>query len=166
MARNQLTEIKCNAPAKNITMEIRFAQKKDLVQIVDLCNEHAAYEKAKYDKSNKLELLSGAIFGQNPSLQCLVIEDNSLIIGYASFMKQFSTWDANLYIYLDCIFLKEAARGKGFGKLLMEKIKEYSKNENCSLIQWQTPFFNKKAIEFYLKIGAESKNKERFFLNI
>ena len=84
-------------------MKIRFAQKKDLPQIIDLCEEHAAYEKAEYNPKNKSELLSNSIFGQNPVLNCLVAENDNGIIGYATFMKQFSTWDANFYIYLDCL---------------------------------------------------------------
>ena len=48
----------------------------------------------------------------------------------------------------------------------MEKVIEYSKTQDCDLIQWQTPDFNEKAIEFYNRIGGKSKSKERFYLNI
>jgi len=44
----------------------------------------------------------------------------------------------------------------------MGKIKAYGKAINCSEIQWQTPDFNKEAIDFYKKLGADSKTKERF----
>ena len=44
-------------------------------------------------------------------------------------------------------------------------LKEAQKLE-CVLIQWQTPDFNKRAMKFYNRIGAKSKNKERFFLTI
>ncbi len=147
-------------------MEIRFAEKKDLPQIIDLCKEHAKYEQADYERKNKSELLSKFLFGQNPCLKCLVIEQENLIVGYATFIKQFSTWDADFYIYLDCLYLKENARGNGLGGLLMGKISEYAKNQKCSIIQWQTPDFNKKAIDFYRKFGGISKSKERFYLNI
>lgn len=147
-------------------MEIRFAQKKDLPQIVALCKEHAEYEKEKYDQKNKSKLLSNSIFGQIPVLNCLVVENDNIIVGYATFTKQFSTWDADFYIYLDCLFLKKQTRGKGLGKLIMEKVKEYGKTQGCNLVQWQTPDFNKRAIEFYNKIGGKSKSKERFYLNI
>lgn len=147
-------------------MNIRFAEKKDLPQIVELCKEHAEYEQAKYEQENKAELLSAFIFGQNPSLKCLVVEQGNSIIGYATFMKQFSTWDADFYIYLDCLFLKVNTRGQGLGTLLMEKIKEYTKAESCNVIQWQTPVFNQKAISFYQKIDGISKTKERFCLEI
>ena len=111
-------------------------------------------------------MLSEFIFGQNPSLKCLIVEQDNSIIGYATFMKQFSTWDADFYIYLDCLFLKENTRGQGLGSSLMEKVKEYAKSENCKIIQWQTPDFNQKAIDFYTKIGGVFKTKERFCLEI
>ena len=147
-------------------MEIRFAQKKDLPKIVALCKEHAEYEKEEYNPENKTKMLANAIFGQVPVLNCLVVENDNTIIGYATFTKQFSTWDANFYIYLDCLFLKKQTRGNGLGKLIMEKVKEYGKTQGCNLVQWQTPDFNKRAIEFYNKIGGKSKSKERFYLNI
>lgn len=147
-------------------MEIRFAKKKDLPQIIDLCKEHAEYEQLAYELKNKLELLSKYLFSQNPSLKCLVIEQENVIVGYATFMQQFSTWDTDFYLYLDCLFLKENVRGNGLGGLLLEKIKEYAKNQNCIIIQWQTPDFNNKAIDFYRKIGGISKSKERFYLDV
>jgi len=151
---------------KPLRMNIRFANNNDLPQIIELCKEHAEYERAEYEQKNKAELLSEFIFGQNPSLKCLIVEQDNSIIGYATFMKQFSTWDADFYIYLDCLFLKENIRGQGLGSSLMEKVKEYAKNKNCKIIQWQTPDFNQKAIDFYTKIGGVSKTKERFCLEI
>jgi len=145
-------------------MEIRFAEKRDLPQIIDLCEEHADYETANYERKNKSELLAKYLFCQNPSLKCLVVEQENSIIGYATFMKQFSTWDADFYIYLDCLYLETNTRGLGLGSRIMEKVKEYAKAENCYVIQWQTPKHNRKAIDFYLKIGGISKNKERFCL--
>lgn len=147
-------------------MEIRFAEKRDLPQIIDLCEEHAEYEQVEYDPKNKSKLLTKYLLSQNPSIKCLVVEQEKLIVGYATFMRQFSTWDTDFYVYLDCLFLKENTRGNGLGRLLMKRVKEYAKNQNCSMIQWQTPDFNKKAIEFYQKIGGISKSKERFYMNV
>lgn len=39
----------------------------------------------------------------------------------------------------------------------------YAKELNLSEIQWQTPNENIDAIRFYKKIGAQDKNKKRFF---
>ncbi|OEK08241.1 GNAT family N-acetyltransferase [Flavivirga aquatica] len=147
-------------------MIIRDIKEKDLEQIVQLCELHAAYEKAKYSPKNKFELLSQHLFNTSNNVNCLVVELNQNIVGYATYIKQFSTWDASFYIYLDCLFLKEETRGKGIGVLIMQKIKDYAKSENCEIIQWQTPDFNENAISFYKKIGAQSKVKERFFWKV
>lgn len=144
-------------------IELRFAQEEDLPQIIDLCKAHAAYENASYDQQNKSERLSSYLLGPDPGLKCLVVAQQNILVGYATFMRQFSTWDADWYIYLDCLYLKENARGRGLGKLIMEKISAYALTQNCKMIQWQTPAFNKKAIQFYENIGAVSKAKERFF---
>ena len=153
-------------PVKFKMMEVRFVKKKDVKQIVKLCELHANYEKSIFDSTNKEDLLLKHLFDCSDNLKCLVVENDNQIVGYTTFMKQFSTWDANYYIYLDCLFFKEEVRGKGMGTKLMEKIKEYAKSENCEIIQWQTPDFNDKAIAFYLKLGAESKTKERFYWSV
>ena len=147
-------------------MNIRLAETKDITRVVNLCKEHALYEKTIYSPTNKKELLFDFLFTKPSPVICLVIEKENTIIGYTSFMKQFSTWDAEYYLYIDCIFLKEEARGQGIGTHIMERIKKYAKKENCKTIQWQTPNFNKEAINFYKKIGGTSKTKERFFLTI
>jgi GNAT superfamily N-acetyltransferase len=81
-------------------------------------------------------------------------------------MKQYATWDAAYYVYMDCLFLTEDARGKGVGEELINRIKLEANALDCTHIQWQTPDFNERAIKFYNRIGATSKSKERFFLDV
>ena len=147
-------------------MKIRFAEKKDLDSIIELCKAHAFYEKSNFNEGNKKGKLSQHLFESESNLKCLIVESDTEIIGYATFFRQFSTWDAGYYIYLDCLFLKENARGNGIGKQIMEVVRDYSKTVGCSIIQWQTPGFNTKAIKFYSRLGAERKTKERFFWKV
>lgn len=142
---------------------VRFVSQKDMPQLVDLCEAHAIYEQATYDKTHKAEALKQHLFSENPTLYCLVIEANEALLGYATYMKQFATWDADYYVYMDCLFMREKARNKGYGELLVNKIQEETIKLGCTLIQWQTPDFNTRAIKFYNRIGAYSKSKERFF---
>lgn len=144
-------------------MTIRFAKEDDIEHIIELCKLHADYEKVVYNAKNKAEVLSKHLFGSEPVLKCFIVELNAQIVGYATFMKQFSTWNANFYLYLDCLFLKEETRGKGIGMKIMAMINDYAKANSYTHIEWQTPDFNDRAISFYNKIGASSKTKERFF---
>jgi len=146
--------------------KIRFAKPNDINEIIELCELHAAYEKAAYSKLGKDEQLLQDLFSANPKLCCLVVEHEEQLIGYATYMKQYATWDAREYIYMDCIFVKELFRGNGIGEKLVHEIKEKGAELFCNLVQWQTPSFNTRAIQFYERIGATSKTKERFFLTI
>jgi len=143
---------------------IRPARKQDMERIIVLCQAHAEYERSDYDPDQKEEILSRFIFRQNLPLHCLVVEKAEALVGYATFMKQFSTWDAEYYVYLDCLYLEPQTRGRGIGTQIMEEVKAFARAEDCSGIQWQTPDFNEKAIRFYQKIGGVHKAKERFFL--
>ncbi|HAS46997.1 MAG TPA: N-acetyltransferase [Microscillaceae bacterium] len=145
---------------------IRFASPLDMDALIQLCAEHAAYEKADYDPYGKKENLGMRLFSPPPPLYCLVVEQNEEIIGYATYMKQFSTWDAGYYLYLDCLFLNKKSRGQGLGEQLMLRIKEEAQKLGLSEIQWQTPDFNEGAIRFYQRLGATNKNKERFFWQV
>lgn len=143
---------------------IRFVKQNDLDELVNLYQKHADYEKVNFTKKGKKVSLEKHLFSQNPTLYCLVVELESKLIGYATYMKQFSTWDVDFYVYMDCLFLDKNSRGLGLGEKLLNKIKEESLKLNCNLIQWQTPTFNTGAIKFYERIGALSKTKKKFFL--
>lgn len=148
-----------------IRPKIRFAREEDLNRIVDLCNAHATYEKAEYEKKNKAKRLQNDLFSNPPKLYCLVVESDGYLIGYATYMKQYSSWEAGEYIYMDCLYLKEFVRGLGLGKKLVRSIQQEGKKLGCTAIQWQTPDFNTRAIKFYKQLGATHKSKERFLLN-
>lgn len=150
----------------NNKINIRFIQKDDLKQLVSLCKKHAVYEEAIYEIEGKEESLEKNLFSKDKTLFCIVIEKDSELIGYMTYMKQFSTWDCSHYVYMDCLFLDEKSRNLGLGEKLIQRLKKEAIKLDCKLIQWQTPTFNTKAIKFYNKIGAYSKTKERFFLDL
>ncbi|MEM7654488.1 MAG: GNAT family N-acetyltransferase [Bacteroidota bacterium] len=147
-------------------VQIRFIREGELETLVELCGLHAEFEKAAYDPAGKAERLRQYLFAKQPALYALVAEVEGEVVGYATYMKQFATWDAGQYLYMDCLFLREAARGLGIGEQLIRRIQEEGKSLGCSLIQWQTPAFNQRAMKFYERIGAEGKSKERYFLEI
>ena len=145
---------------------IRPVEKEDLSRILYLCTLHAEFEKIPFRLDGQVSRLARDIFSHNPKLYCLVAVSQGEVIAYATYMKQYATWDAGEYMYLDCLFVLENFRSQGIGEKIMNQVKEHSAKLGCDLIQWQTPDFNVKAMKFYRRIGAQSKAKERFFLNL
>jgi len=135
-------------------------------ELVALCAAHAAFEQSAYDPSGKQERLTSVIFCDNPNVYCRVVEVDDKYVGYIIWMRQYSTWNANEYLYMDCLFLDDAYRGLGIGVALVEEMKTYASDHEITQVEWQTPDFNKRAIKFYRRIGATSLSKERFFLTI
>lgn len=145
---------------------IRPCEAKDLSALVRLCQNHAEYEQATYQNAGKEELLRIALFAENPKLFCMVIESDNQLGGYFSYTFDFSTWDAQSFLYLDCLYLEPDLRGMRIGEKIFEKLREIAALNNCVTIQWQTPAFNERAIKFYKRIGGTGKDKIRFFTNL
>ena len=92
-------------------------------------------------------------------------EGEGQVLGYSTYMPQFATWDAEFYLYMDCLYICAEARSKGIGESLIERIRMEAVTLNCKTIQWQTPDCNKRAMKFYDRLGAYGKDKVRYFLN-
>jgi ribosomal protein S18 acetylase RimI-like enzyme len=150
----------------NPAYTIRQAEPKDLDQLIDLCEAHAEYENSAYTRDGKAEKLAKHLFSDSTGLVCYVAVSGDKLLGYISFIKQFSTWSAAHYVYMDCLYLLPEARNFGIGKALMDKTIAYAKAENCVEVQWQTPSTNVDAIRFYERTAAHTKSKVRFFLGV
>ena len=145
--------------------QIRQAKMNDLDEILQLCAEHAAYEKADYSIEGKSINLSRLLFGPQAPLHCLIVKQGELTLGYATYSFEVSTWDAALYMHMDCLFLRAPYRSLGIGEKLVAIMAKEAQQKQCNIMQWQTPIFNERAIKFYHRIGATSKEKLRLYLD-
>ena len=142
---------------------IRHAAPADLEEIVRLCADHASYERAEHDGSGLLERLAGALFGPTPQLMAWVIEGEAGgLLGYATATLDFATWSGRSYLHLDCLFLDETLRGRGYGRRMMDVVMSQARRAGHSEVQWQTPSWNIEAIGFYERLGARGAAKVRF----
>ena len=144
---------------------IRKCAVSDLPALIELCYDHAQFEQTPYDRNGKLELLNEAVFSDSPKLNCYVIDSAEKLAGYFTFTFDFSTWDAQQFLHMDCLYLEAEFRGMKIGEKVFELLKAIAKENNCVNIQWQTPEFNTRAIGFYNRIGGMGKKKMRFFIN-
>lgn len=134
-----------------------------LQELIQLCREHALYEGSEYVEDGQAERLALAFFGTPPALYGWVIVHDDRLVGFMTATREFATWPASFFIYMDCLYLREPYRGLGFGRRLLDVLTTFSQQHGCSLIEWQTPPDNKVGIGFYERIGAVARDKKRFF---
>lgn len=143
---------------------IRRAEPRDLTQLVQLCADHAVYERTTFDPTGKRERLEHALFSRVPRLYAWVVVQGEVLVGYATATIDYSTWDAAPFAYLDCLYLCPQIRRRGVGVQLLEEVKTLGKLNGCGNVQWQTPHWNEDAIRFYHRQGAHSTSKCRLVL--
>ena len=87
--------------------------------------------------------------------RCFVAEDASgAVVGLATYFFAYYSW-VGKSLYLDDLYVQEAARGQKIGSRLLGAIFDEARKEGCRRVRWQVSDWNTDAIEFYRKCGAE-----------
>ncbi len=138
---------------------IRRAEKEDCSRLLELVQELADYEKAPDEVTVSLEHFSESGFGQNPVWWAFVaalphpVTGKEFIAGFALYYIRYSTWKGQR-MYLEDILVTKEMRGKGIGRLLMDRLIKEAKARKFSGMMWQVLEWNEPAISFYKKYNA------------
>lgn len=144
-------------------INIRRAAKEDCIRLMELIHELAEYERAPQEVTVTLEHFTESGFGNDPVCWTFVATsspgpsstsgEGEIIVGFALYYIRYSTWKGQA-MYLEDILVTKEMRGKGIGKLLMDKLIEEAKEKKFNRIIWQVLDWNEPAISFYKKYNA------------
>ena len=133
---------------------IRPATPKDIPVILDLIRQLAVYEKLEHMITGTDTMMHAALFGVQPSCECVIAEEDEKPIGFALYFTTFSTFLCKPGLYLEDLFVIPAARGKGYGRALLKHLASLAKTRDCGRFEWRVLDWNEPSIQFYKSLGA------------
>jgi len=135
-------------------INIRRATKEDIGLVRDLVMELAIFERAPEEVTSSLADYIQEGFSDNPLFTANLIYLNDELAGFSLWYYRFSTWKGRRF-YLEDLYIKEAYRGKGLGKNLINEAIEEAKRMKCTGMMWQVLDWNQPAIDFYNSLGVK-----------
>ncbi|MEY2636077.1 MAG: Diamine N-acetyltransferase [Bacteroidota bacterium] len=135
-------------------INIRRATKEDIGLVRDLVMELAIFEKAPEEVTSSLADYVQEGFSDSPLFTANLIYLNDELAGFSLWYYRFSTWKGRRF-YLEDLYIKEAYRGKGLGRKLINEAIEEAKRMKCTGMMWQVLDWNQPAIDFYNTLGVK-----------
>ena len=130
-----------------VVEEVEEVEKVEVVEGVEVVEEY---------KVEEVEAFENIEDPSTPStLQPLQpLQPPQPIVAFALYYIRYSTWKGQV-MYLEDILVTESMRGRGIGKLLMDRLIEEATEKGFKKITWQVLDWNQPAIDFYKKYDVQ-----------
>jgi GNAT superfamily N-acetyltransferase len=130
---------------------IRDAVPSDLETIAALIRALADYEGLADEVVFDERELGRWLFGPDPVVHVvLATEGDGEVMGMALWHLTFSTFLGRPGIWLEDLFVRPEARGRGHGRMLLDALMQ----RTAGRLEWAVLDWNKSAIDFYQGLGA------------
>ena len=117
--------------------------------------ELAVFEKLEHLVVATEALLHDGLFGTASVLRKVIGEANGEVATFALLFHNFSTFLTRKGLYLEGQYVKQAHRGKGFGRQMPVKLAQIAVERGCGRFEWSVLDWNDNAIQFYKGVGAD-----------
>jgi len=133
---------------------IRAATEGDVPLILQFIRDLAEYERLSDKVIATEERLRASLFGSPRFAEVIIAEEDAAPVGFALFFHNYSTFLAQPGIYLEDLFVKPEARGRGYGKALLMRLAQLARERGCGRVEWAVLNWNQPSIDFYKALGA------------
>ncbi|MEV4783439.1 GNAT family N-acetyltransferase [Burkholderia sp. LMU1-1-1.1] len=138
----------------NSDLTIRPAEPADVSAIFGMIFELAVFEKLEHMVVANEAMLHESLFGDKPGCEALVGEANGEVVAFALFFHNFSTFLCKKGLYLEDLYVKQACRGRGYGKQMLVALARLAVERDCGRFEWSVLDWNTNAIKLYEGMGA------------
>ncbi|MDA4134097.1 MAG: GNAT family N-acetyltransferase [Thaumarchaeota archaeon] len=128
---------------------IREGKEKDFPVLLSLIKELATFEGAADQVKNSVAQMKR----EKGAFGFFVAEEGGKVLGAAVYFFAYYTW-VGKSLYLDDLYVRPEHRRKSVGSMLLERVFELAKREDCKRMRLMVLDWNEVAISFYKKHGG------------
>lgn len=132
---------------------IRPAKENEAGLILEFIKKLAVYEKCSDEVVADEATIYNSIFVEKAA-EVVFAEEDDVVIGFALFFHNFSTFVGRKGLYLEDLFIIPEKRGLGYGKALLKYLANIAVERNCGRMEWICLDWNAPSLAFYRSIGA------------
>jgi GNAT superfamily N-acetyltransferase len=136
------------------SITIRPATRDDVSLILEFIRDLARYERLEHEVAASEAQLGEALFGERPYAEVVLACSGGEPMGFALFFHNFSTFKGRPGIYLEDLFVRPEARGRGIGRQLLAYLARTAVERGCARLEWSVLDWNEPSIGFYRSLGA------------
>jgi diamine N-acetyltransferase len=137
-----------------MTIAIRPASPADAALILELVQALAEYEKLSHEAVATQDDLASALFTEHPRIFCEIAELDGEPVGFALWFYSYSTFQGRFGLYLEDLYVRPQARGRGAGKALLAHLARVCVAQGLGRFDWSVLKWNTPSIGFYESLGA------------
>ena len=133
---------------------LRDATPDDVALVLHFVRALADYEKLLHEVRATEDDFRRLLFGEPRRAAALIAEAEGAPVGFALWYHSVSTFDGRPKLYVEDVFVKPEARGRGIGRMIFAGLARRALTEGCSRMEWSVLDWNAPSIAFYRSIGA------------
>ena len=141
------------------SVSIRPAAAHDVPLVLEFIRELAVYERLEHELRATAADIAAALFGPHPYAEVVFGCLGDVPVGYALFFHNFSTFIGKPGLYLEDLFVRPEARGRGVGRSLLAWLARTTLERGCARLDWAVLDWNAPSIAFYRGIGAIAQDE-------
>lgn len=133
---------------------IRPAAPSDVPVLLQLVQELAEHEREPDAVEATEDDLRRALFEDGTASCHVALDQDGEVVGFALWYVTFSTWKGLPGLWLEDLFVRPSARGRGLGKALLQELAGVCVARGYPRFEWWVLDWNAPAIGFYRSLGA------------
>jgi GNAT superfamily N-acetyltransferase len=123
-------------------------------ELLQLIRELARFEHLEQEVEATVGLLRNSLCNPQPGPGALLSDCDGQLAGYAIYFFTFSSFIGRPGLWLDDLYVRPKFRHQGVGRRLIEAVARIGAERNCGRFEWTALNWNRKALDFYLALGA------------